>query len=188
IFLYASQMFFEDGTIIQSSEVNNNFSELYQKLTDLEAVKSNKPQIFRYLNYDDNDYTNTGWTALDYSLFTAEKKSETSRLKITWTDSYRTISPNSNGGVCGWELRIDSDSCSPQPLYHFQHDTGSNPSSNKSMTSTVVQICDGVPAGNLKLQVFGKRRDGDEDCLRGYGSGLFSGDPFPASIIIEEVE
>ncbi|MCP4135272.1 MAG: sugar porter family MFS transporter, partial [bacterium] len=46
IFLYASQMFFEDGTIIQSSEVNNNFSELYQKLTDLEAVKSNKPQIF----------------------------------------------------------------------------------------------------------------------------------------------
>ncbi len=144
------------------------------------------PAVFTYTNEDGQDYTTTGWTNLSYAAFTGNKVWPYTRLKITWTDSFRTIGPSGTSGVCGWQLFVNGLSCNPIPLLHMQHDTNSAPSSDNHRNITLTQICTGIPAGPLALQVAGRRR-GADDCYRGYFGGLGVATPYPASIIIEEI-
>ncbi len=144
--------------------------------------------VFSYSNEDGQDYTNTGWTNLTYAAFTGTKVWPYTRLKITWTDSFRTIAPGGSSGVCGWQLFVNGLSCNPIPLLQMQHDTNSAPSADNHRNVTLTQICTGIPAGPLALQVAGRRRGGNEDCYRGYFGGVINGNPYPSSIIIEEIQ
>lgn len=145
-------------------------------------------QVFRYSSPDGGEWDS--WTPLAYTAFTASKRSSDSRLRISWTDSYRTISPNGNAGACGWHLQVAGAACSPSALLHVQHNTGSSPSADTHMSSTVVQVCEGIPAGDVSLQVYSRRRDGDEDCYRGHAlsfNPVGGSNSYPASIIVEEI-
>jgi hypothetical protein len=113
-------------------------------------------------------------------------------LKVLWTDSYRTISANGGGG-CGWDLRIDGTSCVPNPLLHVQHSWNAGVSlvPDTHQASTVVGVCEDVGIGSHTIQVYQKRRDGDEDCYRGHGISLMAtgnADRYGATIIVEEIE
>ncbi|MCP4137257.1 MAG: sugar porter family MFS transporter [bacterium] len=59
IFLYASQIFFEEDTIIRSSDVNKNFSELYERLSGLGGAKCYTS------SYTGHDMSSAAWTDLD---------------------------------------------------------------------------------------------------------------------------
>lgn len=144
------------------------------------------PRVFTYTNEDGQDYNSSTWTNLTYASFTSTKVWPYTRLKITWTDSFRTISPG-GGAVCGWQLFVNGMSCNPIPLLHMQHDTNGGFSADNHRNVTLTQICTGIPAGNLTLQVAGRRRNNNEDCYRGYYGGMGLAGPYPASIIVEEI-
>ena len=146
------------------------------------------PQVYRYRQTDGADHNN--WTQLSYVNFAFDKRYSNSRLKVTWTDSYRTISGTGNGGACGWDLRIDGSTCAPNPLLHVQHNTGSNPSADTHMSSTVVGVCEAISAGGHTITVWAKRRDGDEDCYRGHALSLASTgstNNYGSMIMVEEI-
>lgn len=83
--------------------------------------------------------------------------------------------------------------CSPDPILHVQHASNNGTSRVDSDTHgprTVVGICEGVPAGNVRLQVYSKMRDGHEDCYRGHALTLApsgDADDYPAIILLEEI-
>ncbi|MDH5670665.1 MAG: hypothetical protein OEZ06_00855 [Myxococcales bacterium] len=147
-------------------------------------------QVFRYSVQDGADYgAAQTWTALDYVNFSARKFDDDTRLKITWTDSYRAHSP-SGGGGCGWHIRLNGEQCGPNPLFHVQHDNSAAATSDIHHVATTVQVCENVPAGPVQITAFGARRDGDEDCYRGHAITLNpanGGDTFDAAIIVEEI-
>ncbi len=175
-----------DGSTVSSDYVGRIDELRVRSIAPAFEQSHRRAQYFRYAGRDGNEYN--GWTNLGYINFTAKKYDPDSLLKITWTDNYRVISPANNGGVCGWRLLINGANCAPNWLLHMQHNTGSSPSSDTHQTATTVQICEGVPAGDVVLQGQSRRRDGDEDCYRGYGGDLGnSGGNFPALIVVEEL-
>jgi hypothetical protein len=149
------------------------------------SYKPPPAQLFSYSVSDGGDYTHTEWTPLDYAHFTAVKHSNTTRLKITWTDSFRVISDTS-GGACAWHLEVNNGLCAPVAIVLFDH--ASQRRSDKHRTTTTVKICEDIPAGPVDLQVTVRRRDGDEDCHRGHPMlNPDDSSAAPATIIVEEV-
>ena len=80
-----------------------------------------------------------------------------------------------------WDLRIDGVPCSPNPMLHVQHHNATHPADVHG-SRTIVGVCEGVTAGDHVIQVYAKRRDGDEDCYRGHAITLA-----PDALIREEV-
>lgn len=152
----------------------------YVRITPLLTRPS--AQVFRYRNEDGNDYTRAP-TALGYADFTARKALQSSLLKITWTDSIRASS--ASRGACAWELRVNGSPCSPHELMLLQHTGGGGVEAHT--VATAVQICEGVPAGDVQLQVHAKRFELTEDCHRGNASGILFGGAYASSIIVEEL-
>lgn len=70
LIVYGTQINFTDGTVISASEVNSNFTELYNKVSEPSFVHRGDPAVF--------DYNNLGLTAdggfydLDLSLIVPE--------------------------------------------------------------------------------------------------------------------
>ncbi len=82
------------------------------------------------------------------------KTSNTSLVKITYTDSFGMNTVQNRAANCDWEIRIDGLSCPSQKLMYNKYYYNSAANETRLDLSTVVGYCKGLSAGLHTVAVF----------------------------------
>lgn len=166
----ANMTTFSAGTPAVAAEVNANFDEQTTQINDnssrIDALSAGQTS---YVSGLIADSSNTG--PVNGRVLVINKSSDTSELRITYTDNFRAYS---GGGVaaCSWEIQIDGVSCASESLVYSFYSAGTNVNLHRS--STVVGYCHGLPAGlhTLSVSVSPHVSYPASDCYTGWESSF----------------
>jgi len=101
---------------------------------------------------------------LDYRVLIFSKQKSDTRLRISYTDTFRVLGPDKR---CRWEIKTDGASCPSGELSFPIHATYS---SDYHHNSTFVGYCNGLGIGDHIIKVYVTQDNSLSDCYTGLNS------------------
>ncbi len=80
------------------------------------------------------------------------KKNAETVLRITYNDNIRVHHPANAEAACRWSIKVNDEDCPSIPIYTDMY-MANAASGNHHRSSQVLSTCNGVPAGEVTLQV-----------------------------------
>jgi len=99
-----------------------------------------------------NEDTDNGQLVSRVLTFT--KKSATSKIRISYTDNFRVYPGAGSQSAARWEIKVDGNSNSGQPLIYDRYVGSSSSTINEHTFATVVGYFQGLPAGSHQIQIW----------------------------------